>query len=228
MASFLSLSAELRNRVYDGLLEEQQDDEMLLLSRRPSVTSSQSAFGLMHVNRQLRAEFRPLFLRKQRIAITLDELTSYLRCFYRVSQGTCHQHARLVILGPHASQQQNTVTVDLMLLVRLLCDSEQTFCADFCFRNVVAACEMRFGWHLERLRHHILAPTRRRRLRAQCSEVMGKGQTVGLEVVIRRQSPVDSSRKLLVVVTQKHKVAYAALPPMFDTLRATGVNVREF
>ncbi|KAH7130376.1 hypothetical protein B0J11DRAFT_566412 [Dendryphion nanum] len=89
---FLKLPGELRNRVYDYCVSTPQQALLQLLPRRHSLRSCQSPekiskqhrkfTGLTQVCRQLRWEFRPLYMLAQEIGLDFTKINEYLNTFY--------------------------------------------------------------------------------------------------------------------------------------------------
>lgn len=177
--SLLSLPGELRNRIYDALLA--QDSRITLSERTQLPRHPASIMGLLATSRLVRAEFRSLFLRRQQIAVTLDEVASYVACFYPTSGGTADQHARLVLLGPRRARAPAAFTVELMPVLCLLCDSAATFSCRIDAttgperRNMVLASQLR------RIQHLLLCPDRRSVVDAWCGD---DKPVVSIEVII--------------------------------------------
>jgi len=227
MTSFFSLSAELRNRVYDYLLDEPDDEK--LLWHRPGAPSLPSALSPMQVNRQLRAEFRPCFLRYQRIAVTLQDFSAYLFCWYGQGQGTTDQHARLSIFGPvYNSGPLATLTVDLMRLVHLLCDSPATFEAALVVDGVTDASRAHLASQLRYLQLLLLGPYRRDALRRDCGRAEDGKAVVALKLVIEGHAAGPHTRPLSLVYVSSCEALGQDMPASLAALANLGIRVREY
>ncbi|KAF2832693.1 hypothetical protein CC86DRAFT_377817 [Ophiobolus disseminans] len=80
---FLYLPPELRNYIH-GIVELETTSRTLKMTCKPGRSSRPLAntyISLMYVNRQIRAEFRPIYLREQRAEIAIDQFVRYMQDF---------------------------------------------------------------------------------------------------------------------------------------------------
>ncbi|KAF2792517.1 hypothetical protein K505DRAFT_362831 [Melanomma pulvis-pyrius CBS 109.77] len=96
---FLDLHAELRNYIYEYAVEQKINNVRTgngtRLKKAPAGTTANSLananhthestrafFGLTQVNRQIRSEYRPLYLKQNAVYIEVDSIPEYIETFY--------------------------------------------------------------------------------------------------------------------------------------------------
>ncbi|KAF2824497.1 hypothetical protein CC86DRAFT_371813 [Ophiobolus disseminans] len=86
---FLTLPAELRNRVYEYaaagriIQNPQRPTRLVRTTHQPAKkNTSESCIGLNTVCRQIRTEFRPLYMRRAKLVIDFHDLQSFTAAFF--------------------------------------------------------------------------------------------------------------------------------------------------
>ncbi|KAH9878054.1 hypothetical protein J1614_003271 [Plenodomus biglobosus] len=106
--SLLDLPAEVRNRIYGFTYESTNSDYTNYLklypSRNHNAASSKNPepprvrqfMGLMQTNRQLRYEFRPIYMSRIQVRLSLEDTSRYITAFFPESQAATNYLCALI------------------------------------------------------------------------------------------------------------------------------------
>ncbi|KAL1610578.1 hypothetical protein SLS60_002248 [Paraconiothyrium brasiliense] len=145
---FLKLPAEVRNMVYDLASEESVDDKDRDVYGPPSLTkryihqtpagsfsSSRRVFlGLTQVCRQLRSEFRPLYIERNEVCVRADESADYIKLMWQLAAEGAPTRGLITRVAADVSLGMN-IDVDVLPILKV-CGNRTAISARFFSRRV--------------------------------------------------------------------------------------------
>ncbi|KAF1954968.1 hypothetical protein CC80DRAFT_505807 [Byssothecium circinans] len=145
-SKLLELPAEIRNRIYEYATERtyhgyDAHDFPQLLTRHCSgcsgghspwplphdgMISSRKFFGLTQVNKQIRAEYRPIWLRNCSVRIHAKQIGGFLYRFCGLKHGTYDIAPKLLQISWDSDDMGSSESLDLLSLLEVIAHSEQS------------------------------------------------------------------------------------------------------
>ncbi|KAF2848535.1 hypothetical protein T440DRAFT_509425 [Plenodomus tracheiphilus IPT5] len=108
-SAFLGLAPEVRNTIYSFCIEDRHDEYPHLLVKgatpenSPDHHSVRRFFALTQVNRQIRSEYRPLWLRGHSVRVMFEDLHSFIYTYYPDRAHYQHAPRLLSVSWDHGS-----------------------------------------------------------------------------------------------------------------------------
>ncbi|KAF1846130.1 uncharacterized protein K460DRAFT_377418 [Cucurbitaria berberidis CBS 394.84] len=142
---FLELPPELRNRIYHFAQEihfhpHGEVPPLLVKTTKATVLqqpySARKFFALTQACKQIRSEFRPLWLRKSALRIEMKNVRPFITTYYPKTEEYKNAPSLLMVSWDHGDGEDDDVLSDVTLLCHLRAHSP-TFTAEFVSRRLV-------------------------------------------------------------------------------------------